>query len=127
MTRWKKIWLAVSAVFLAVNVGGAIVAALAGELGHAGVHVALIFPAAFLVLQLAPRRNWRALPGQADTELAGTDELSDRLAHLEQSLDVIGIEVERVGEGQRSMTHALTDRGAAHRHAPTTEPGPPRP
>jgi len=37
-------------------------------------------------------------------------ELSSRLTHLEQSLDAIAVEVERVGEGQRFMTRLFDER-----------------
>ena len=33
---------------------------------------------------------------------------ADRLAHLEQAIDAIAIEVERVSEGQRYVTHLLS-------------------
>ena len=41
MTRRYKVWSVVTALFTAVNVGGAAFAAAQGELLHAVVHVAL--------------------------------------------------------------------------------------
>lgn len=38
-------------------------------------------------------------------------ELTDRLTHLEQSVDAVAIEVERIGEGQRFMTRFFTENG----------------
>jgi hypothetical protein len=34
------------------------------------------------------------------------------LTHLEQSVDAVAIEVERIGEGQRFMTRLFTENGA---------------
>jgi hypothetical protein len=55
------------------------------------------------------RRIWRrgavaaaALPG----------ELMDRLTRLDQAVDSIAVEVERIGEGQRFVTRVLAERGA---------------
>jgi len=36
----------------------------------------------------------------------------NRLQHLEQAVDAVAIEVERIGEGQRYMTQALTGDSA---------------
>jgi hypothetical protein len=42
---------------------------------------------------------------------AAPSELSeDRLAHIEQSIDAIAVEVERISEGQRFTTKLLSDR-----------------
>ena len=38
-------------------------------------------------------------------------EFTDRLTHLELSVDAVAIEVERVGEGQRFMTRLFTENG----------------
>lgn len=39
--------------------------------------------------------------------------LDTRLARIEEAVDAIAIEVERMGEGQRFVTKLLADRGAA--------------
>jgi hypothetical protein len=45
-------------------------------------------------------------------------EQDDRLARLEQAVEAIAIEVERISEGQRFTTKLLTERAAAdHAHA----------
>ncbi|MEP7348008.1 MAG: hypothetical protein ABI877_22255, partial [Gemmatimonadaceae bacterium] len=73
----------------------------------------------FLVFVLFPisvaiaRRLWRrGGPAQSVGPLA--PELSDRFTRLEQAVDAIAVEVERVGEGQRYMSRQFTE-GAAHR------------
>lgn len=114
MTRRSKVWLLIAGLFLAVNVGGAIFAAAGGELLHSLLHVALVFPGAYLVWRLAPiryaRRIWHRDGGADSTPPA---EFTDRLTHLEQSLDATAIEIERIGEGQRFMTRLFTEKGTS--------------
>jgi hypothetical protein len=40
-------------------------------------------------------------------------ELADRLNRVDQSLDAIALEVERIGEGQRFVTRVMTENGRA--------------
>ena len=47
------------------------------------------------------------------TKPAASSALGDRLTHLEQSVEAVAVEVERIGEGQRYMTRLFTERGAA--------------
>ncbi|MDQ6635809.1 MAG: hypothetical protein M3Z10_13745 [Gemmatimonadota bacterium] len=113
MTRRSKVWLGVS-VFTVINAGGAVFAAAGGELLHAAVHAGLLLLGAYFVWRLAPSsyagRVWR----QAGSVIpAPPGELSDRLTQLEQSLDAVAIEVERIGDGQRFMTRLFTEKGAA--------------
>lgn len=51
-------------------------------------------------------------------------ESSERLERIEQGMDAIAIEVERVSEGQRFVTRLLSERGGAALHAvqPAAEP-----
>lgn len=70
----------------------------------------------FMLIVLLPltiayaRRIWRR--GAAVTTLPR--ELSDRLTTLEQAMDAVAIEVERVGESQRYMTSVLAEQGGHH-------------
>lgn len=75
----------------------------------------------FIVVVLLPlsiayaRRIWRR-----STKVITTfpKELSDRLAHVEQSVEATALEVERIGEGQRFMTKLFTEGpGAQALHA----------
>jgi hypothetical protein len=99
MTRRSKIWLALAVLFDVVNVAGAVMAAAAGELLHAGGHVAL--------LALGIYVTWRLLPAPVVAPL--DRELTERLRNIEQAVDAVAIEVERVGEGQRFMTRVITN------------------
>lgn len=114
MTRRSKVWLVVAGLFLIVNVGGAIFAAAVGEPLHALLHVALVFPGAYLVWRLAPNRHTRRIGHRdAGADSAPPAEFTDRLTHLEQSLDATAIEIERIGEGQRFMTRLFTEKSAS--------------
>lgn len=112
MTRRKRIvWTAVAAVFTAINLGGAVFAAAAEEPIHAGVHVLLGVVGLYLTWRLSP---WRIVHRDAQLDYpAGAalpPERMDRLSQLEQSVDAVAIEVERIGESQRFMTKVLTEK-----------------
>ena len=70
----------------------------------------------FMILVLLPisiafaRRVWRR-SAAAITKLP--QEIYDRFARVDQSLDAIAVEVERVGEGQRFLTKMYTDQQRA--------------
>lgn len=93
MTRRSKLWLSGSLLFALVNAGGAVFAGLQGGAGHAMGHVVL----GLLGLYVA----WRFIP-RAGREETQTAPLFDaRLDRIQQSLDAIAVEMERVEEGQR--------------------------
>jgi hypothetical protein len=112
MTWRSNLWRVLVGLYIVVNAGGAVYAADAGEPLHAGVHVGLLL-AAYLVW-LARRPEGRTFWNGRRSIPAPQHELSDRLERLEQSLDAVAIEIERIGEGQRFMTHFYAENGAAH-------------
>lgn len=69
-----------------------------------GFIVAVLFP---IAIALA-RRIWKRSTGAVS---AFPQELADRLNRLDQSMDSIAIEVERIGEGQRFVTRVLSENG----------------
>lgn len=69
--------------------------------------VLILFIAFPLVIAYA-RRIWRR-GGPAPAVLAMPPELSERMTRLEQAVDAIALEVERVTEGQRFMTKVITE------------------
>jgi hypothetical protein len=74
----------------------------------------------FLPLSIAfARRIWRR-GAQVVSAIPG--ELMDRMGRLEQAVESIAIEVERVGEGQRFMTRVMTDTNARGLGAGPAEP-----
>jgi hypothetical protein len=114
MIRRSIAWLVGAVLFLVLNVGGAVFAAAQGELLHAGVHVALLVPGAYLVWRLTSRRYARGSSRWEGTEIpALPGDLIDRLTRLEQSIDAVAIEVERIGEGQRFMTRLFTENATS--------------
>jgi hypothetical protein len=117
MTRRSRVWpivaLLAAVIFILVNLGGGIYAAAQGEPLHAGIHAALLLLGGYAAWRFAPRREagghwrWGALASPA-----ASPEFTDRLTHLEQSVDAVAVEVERIGEGQRFVTRLITEDGA---------------
>jgi hypothetical protein len=92
MTRRSRLWRAAAAVFVIINVGGAGIAIAMGEPAHAAFHAVLLVLGyvAWLVVPWR-RRQVPALPQQDD----------QRMEYLQQSVDAVALEVERLGEAQR--------------------------
>ena len=62
----------------------------------------------------------RALARRTEREAASpklAPEASARLERMEQAIDAIAVEVERIAEGQRFTTKLLSSRGGAAAHA----------
>ena len=68
--------------------------------------VFVFFPIAFALSRFIWRRSVSPTPKAAVTDRA----TQDKLEHLQQSMDAIAIEVERISEGQRFVTKVLADR-----------------
>jgi len=51
-------------------------------------------------------RRWEAQAKQP----RGDPESAQRLAHIEQAIDAMAVEIERISEGQRFVTRLLSDR-----------------
>lgn len=92
--------------FVALNVAGLLYAVRMGEGGHATVHLLalMVFATVCLVKRLATRTpRVEELPVPSPTE-------PDVLDRLQQSVDSIALEVERIGEGQRFNARLLQER-----------------
>lgn len=74
---------------------------------------ALFIVSVFLPLSIAmARRIWRrSSPAQANLA-ALPAEVTDRMSRIEEAVEAIAVEVERVGEGQRYLTRLLGPGGA---------------
>jgi hypothetical protein len=94
MTRWPKLWRIGAALYFFVNVAGGISAAIEGEEMHMMLHIFLV------ILGLALYGGWR-LGRRAPKEPKPAQIPAERLEYLQQSVDAIALEVERVGEAQR--------------------------
>jgi hypothetical protein len=110
--RRSTAWRIVTILFVLANIGGAVYAAMMGEMRHAGLHVLLALIGASFGWQFASsRRDARPALAGAASGSGDPAQLTSRLTNLERSLDVIAEEVERVGEGQRYMTQLFSERG----------------
>ena len=54
--------------------------------------------------------NRNRLPGGAQQRMPELERMDDRLARIEQAVDAMAIEVERISEGQRFTTKLLAER-----------------
>jgi hypothetical protein len=98
-----------AALYVVINVGGAAVAIASGQWLHAGVHFVLLLPVAGAYLIRRPGLRSR----HEDLPRAGSAE--ERLENLQQSLDAIALEVERIGEAQRFHAKLVAERLEASR------------
>ena len=73
-----------------------------------GLAFAFIFAVMMPISIAIARRIWRGV--KPDAAARAEDTLSPRFDRLEQAVDAIAIEVERVSEGQRFVTKVLTER-----------------
>ena len=91
--RGRTAWQVVAVVFTVVNLIGLGMAMTAGEVMHSALHAVLGLVGAAAIWRLG-RRNVH--PDTANAALADA-----RLEQLQQSVDAIALEVERIGEAQR--------------------------
>ena len=97
-----RAWIPVAWLLSLTNLGAVWFAALPGEPWHASIHAALAVLLAVGAQRLMARRaSWRA-------EAAIGENREER---LEQAIEAIAIELERVGEGQRFVAKVLAERG----------------
>ena len=81
---------------------------VAGPIGVAFV-LAVLFP-----ISLAyARRIWRRSTAPAAVAPRESPESAQRLARLEEAVDAIAVEVERISEGQRFMTKIMVGQRSA--------------
>jgi hypothetical protein len=101
------VWKVAAIVFTVVNLVGLGMAMAAQEQMHSGIHAALAVLGAFALWRLSNRREREESAGAA---------LSDpRLEALQQSVDAVALEVERIGEAQRFQTKLQTERNESAR------------
>lgn len=111
MKRRVSVGLVLAVLFTLVNIGGGVYAGVLGEVRHAGLHFVLAIVGFYLARLVIARRPVGAGAPQLAAAGKASPELASRLTHLEQSLDAIAVEVERVGEGQRFMARLFSERG----------------
>lgn len=97
-----RAWIPVAWLLSIVNVGAVWFAARPGEPWHATIHALLgVLLGVGAQRLMARQSSSRAQAGIGD----------DREQRLEQAIDAIAVELERVGEGQRFVNKLLADRG----------------
>ena len=84
-------------VFCAVNVAGAVMAAMMREPVHAASHIALLVAGVYGL-----RFIWY-MGESSRQDVMQPAELDGKLTHLEVSLQGVAMSVERMGEGQREI------------------------
>ena len=101
MDRSSKYWRIAAAGFVVINAGGAIYAVVMGEGMHAMVHGGLL---------LGGYAAWQFLPQKKAIEAAPGEIDETRLDSLQESVDSIALNVERMGEAQRFHEKLLKER-----------------
>ena len=124
MKRRSTLWLLAAVAFTAINVAGAPVAASEHQFIHSTAHVLLALVGGLAVWYLVRRDS------RSPAERGRSSEIGSRLTNIEQAVDAMAIEVERIGEGQRFMTRLFTEEGSpsvtdADDRAPAREPDTP--
>jgi hypothetical protein len=96
MTRRSKIWLLAAGVYGFLNIGGFGFAMAQGQGMHAMVHLffVLVAVAGYVGYRLARR-------GAPEDHLPRAELAEARIEYLQQSVDALALELERVGEAQR--------------------------
>lgn len=102
MTRRSMLWRVAAALFVIINVAGAGYAVAVGEPAHAVAHVVLLV-GAYLAWRLG---SWRRRQDPARAQLSDA-----RIEYLQQSVDAVALEVERIGEAQRFNDKLRAERG----------------
>ena len=98
----KTFWRVAVVGFVLVNVGGLVYGALRGELMHVVVHVALL-GAGFIAWQFVGGRR----TAQPQAAVPVTDKVLDS---LQESIDAIALNVERIGEDQRFQAKLVKEQ-----------------
>src|SRR5262245_25399142 len=98
-----RAWIPIAWLLSAGNLISVWFAARPAETWHATIHALLAVLFGLGAQRLMARRQTllRTEPALA----------ADRTKHIEQAIDAIAIELERVGEGQRFVTKLLAERG----------------
>ena len=103
MSARSRLWALGAAAFVFINVAGAGYAVAMGEVMHAATHVVV------LAVGVGVYSAWRRR--QADQlVLPGAQQARASIDHLQQTVDAIALEVERIGEAQRFETKLLQER-----------------
>lgn len=103
----SKLWRWAAGLYAFINLGGLAYAGAADEEMHAMLHLFL------LLLGLAGYVGWRLARRGAPQEdhLPRAELAEQRIEYLQQSIDAMALELERVGEAQRFGDKLRVERG----------------
>lgn len=104
MAKRSKLWKVAAVIFTVFNVAGVVWGVVMADPAHAAGHIAL---------QLVGFVVWRMTARIRDDDLTPATKAVDeqRIEYLQQSVDAIALEVERIGEKQRFMDKLRVERG----------------
>lgn len=106
MTRRSKLWSWAAGLYAFINVAGLFYAWAQDEEMHAMLHLFL------LLLGVAGYIGWRlARRGTPEDHLPRAQLAEQRLEYLQQSVDAMALELERVGEAQRFADKLRVEKG----------------
>jgi hypothetical protein len=106
MTTRSKLWTSAAGLYAFINAGGLAFAWAQGEEMHAMLHLFL------LLLGVAGYVGWRlARRGAAPDHLPSAELPEQKLEYLQQSVDAMALELERVGEAQRFAEKLRVEKG----------------
>ena len=104
-SRW---WRIAAVIFVVGNAAAAIYHVAIGEMGAAAGHAGVAAGTVLLWLTVFSSRGM-------SEDTTGPQQIDSHLDHLQESLDAIALEVERVGEGQRFAQKVLESRRDAEK------------
>lgn len=101
MEKPSRFWRIAAVIFVFVNIAGAVYAVVVGEQMHAEAHLGILLVSfvAYLIMRGSPPPPRENLPP--------TD---PRIDYLQQSVDAVALEVERLGEAQRFQEKLKAER-----------------
>lgn len=104
MNLRSRIWGIGAGVFGIVNLLGALLAQRMGERVHTDVHLILFLVSALFYV------GWRAVTRGRRGQPAVSADVDPQIAYLQQSIDALALEVERLGEAQRAREKARPEQ-----------------
>ncbi len=107
MTRRSKLWLVLASLFALFNLVFGVLVAAQGEALHAAAHFALMLLGAYVAWRLRPKAPMQPRPSLRSP--------ANPLEQLQQSVDAVAIEVERIGESQRYNAKLAQERAKTKR------------
>jgi type VI protein secretion system component VasK len=106
MIKRSTLWRLATGAYVFINVAGLFYAWAMDEEMHAMTHLFL------LILGLAVYVGWRLARRRAPQDHLPRAELAEqRIEYLQQSIDAMALELERVGEAQRFSDKLRVERG----------------